>query len=88
MTRFEVFVDGTNGNTILKPVNGTIGTTAFTTSGGVIKRDSDPRRRIDLDVTIPKGNIQDLLKLAMKGSPFMAGTIFLQTKILNSALNG
>jgi len=80
-TRFEVLVDGTNGNTTLKPVTGTIGTTAFTTSGGIIKHESDPRRTIKLDVTIPSGNIQDLLMLAMKGRPFMAGTIFLQTKI-------
>jgi hypothetical protein len=80
-TRFEVVVDGTNGNTILKPVNGTIGTTAFTTSGGIIKHESDPTRRINLDVTIAKGNIRDLLSLAMKGPPFMAGEIFLQTKI-------
>ena len=80
-TRFEVLVDGTNGDTILKPVTGTIGTTPFTTNGGVIKHDSDPRRTTTLDVTIPSGNIQDLLTLAMKGRPFMAGTIFLQTKI-------
>ena len=80
-TRFEVLVDGTNGDTILKPVTGTIGTTPFTTNGGVIKHDSDPRRTTTLDVTIPSGNLQDLLTLAMKGRPFMAGTIFLQTKI-------
>jgi hypothetical protein len=88
VTRFEVLVDGTNGNTILKPVNGTIGSTAFKTSGGIIKRDSDPHRRIKLDATIPKGNIQDVLRLAMKGAPFMAGTIFLQTKIEIPPLEG
>jgi hypothetical protein len=80
-TRFEVLVDGTNGNTILKPVNGTIGTTSFTTSGGVIKHDSDPGRTIKLDVSIPKGNVQDLLRLAMKGPPFMTGKIFVKAKI-------
>jgi hypothetical protein len=80
-TRFEVLVDGTNGNTILKPVNGILGTTAFTTSGGIIKHESDLTRTINLDVTIPKGNIRDLLTLAMKGPPFMTGDIFLQTKI-------
>jgi hypothetical protein len=80
-TRFEVLVDGTNGDTILKPVTGTIGTTAFSTSGGLIKHESDPRRTTKLDVTIPHGNIEDLLTVAMKGRPFMAGTIFLQTKI-------
>src|SRR5262245_43539812 len=87
-TRFEVQVDGTNGNTILKPVNGVIGRTAFTTSGGVIKHESDKHRSITLDVTIPKGNIQDLLALAMNGSPFMSGQIFLKTKIDIPPLTG
>jgi len=87
-THFEVLVDGTNGNTVLKPVTGTIGTTAFTTSGGIIKQELDPSRAVELDVTIPNGNIQDLLTLAMKGSPFMAGTILLQTKIAIPPLTG
>jgi hypothetical protein len=87
-TRFEVEVDGTNGNTILKPVNGVIGKTAFTTSGGVIKHESDKHRSIALDVTIPEGNIQDLLALAMKGSSFMSGQIFLKTTIEIPPLTG
>ena len=45
-TQFEVLVDGTNGNTILKPVTGSIGTTPFITSGGVIKNEMSDRRRI------------------------------------------
>ena len=49
-TKFEVQVDGTNGNTILKPVQATLGSTRFTTSGGVIKHEEDARRRIDLTV--------------------------------------
>jgi hypothetical protein len=57
-TSFEVEVDGTNGNTILKPVTGKIGTTAFTTSGGVIKHESDSHRTIALDVSIPKGTFR------------------------------
>jgi hypothetical protein len=87
-THFTVLVDGTNGNTVLQPVTGVVGTTAFTTSGGIIKHESDPSRAIELNVTIPKGNIQDLLKLAMKGAPFMAGTISLQTKIVIPPLTG
>ena len=37
-TRFEVMVDGTNGNTTLKPVVATLGSTHFTTSGAVFFR--------------------------------------------------
>src|SRR5215467_5078025 len=80
-TQFQVRVDGTNGNTILKPVHGTLGTTNFSTSGGIIRHETDAARAIKLDVMMPKGNLLDLLRLAMKDAPFMEGQIFLQTKI-------
>ena len=87
-TQFEVLVDGTNGNTILKPVHGTLGTTNFETSGGIIKRDADAARAIGLDVIMPKGNLRDLLGLAMKGAPFMEGRILLKAKIDIPPLTG
>lgn len=87
-TRFDVLVDGTNGNTILKPVVGTIGTTTFTTSGGVIKHEINDHRGISLDVTMPNGNLRDLLTLGMKGAPFMEGRISLTTKIDIPPLSG
>jgi hypothetical protein len=87
-TQFEVLVDGTNGNTILKPVHGTLGTTNFTTSGGIIKNKGDASRAIRLDVDMPKGNLRDLLTLAMNGPPFMEGRIFLKAKIDIPPLTG
>jgi hypothetical protein len=87
-TRFEVEVDGTNGNTILKPVRATLGKTKFTTSGGVIKHEANQRRTIKLDVSMPQGDLEDLLKLAMKGSPFMEGQIALKTSIDIPPLSG
>jgi hypothetical protein len=81
VTQFEVLIDGTNGNTILQPVRAMLGTTKFTTSGGVVKHESDLRRTISLDVSIPQGDLRDLLRLAVKGTPFMEGQIFLKTKI-------
>jgi hypothetical protein len=87
-TQFEVLVDGTNGNTILKPVHGTLGMTSFTTSGGIIKNDGDASRAIRLNVDMPKGNLRDLLTLAMKGPPFMEGRIVLKTKIDIPPLTG
>jgi hypothetical protein len=87
-TRFEVHVDGTNGDTILKPVNGILGSTSFTTSGGIIKHETDLRRTISLNVSMPRGNIHDLLALAMKGTPFMEGRIALKTKIDIPPLTG
>src|SRR5215813_1367714 len=87
-TRFDVLVDGTNGNTVLRPVYGTLGTTSFTTSGGIIKHEGDAARGISLNVSMPKGNLQDLLRLAMKGPSFMEGVISLNTRIDIPPLTG
>ena len=87
-TRFEVRVDGTSGDTILRPVIGSLGGTNFRTSGGIIRHESDLRRTISLNVSMPSGNIDDLLSLAMKGTPFMRGKISLNTKIDIPPLTG
>ena len=81
VARFTVLVDGTNGNTILQPVNATLGSTSFTTSGGIIKHEANQRRTISLDVAMPNGDLHDVLRLAMKGTPFMAGRLVLHTSL-------
>jgi len=78
-TRFEVLVDGTNGNTILKPVIGTLGKTSFTTSGAVITRDNDVNRSVRLDVTMPRGYLRDLPTLSTA-----AGTL-LRIRVVGSS---
>jgi hypothetical protein len=88
LTRFEVQVDGTNGNTILQPVHATLGSTRFRTSGAVLKHEGDKRRHIDLKVDMPNGNLRDVLRLAMKGQPFMEGKLFLKTSLSLPPLSG
>ena len=88
VTQFEALIDGTNGNTILQPVRATLGTTTFTTSGGVIRHERDSRRTISLEVSMPQGNLRDLLLLAVKGTPFMEGQIILQTRVDIPPLTG
>lgn len=87
-TSFEVQVDGTNGNTILSPVIATLGSTHFTTSGAVIKREKKARRSISLDVTMRDGNLTDLLRLGVKGQPSMEGRVSMTTKIDIPPLTG
>jgi hypothetical protein len=86
--RFTVLVDGTNGNTILQPVQATLGSTNFTTSGGIVKHEANQPRAISLDVAMPNGNLRDVLRLAMKGPPFMEGRLVLNTKIHIPPLTG
>ncbi|MDX1983297.1 MAG: AsmA-like C-terminal region-containing protein [Bryobacteraceae bacterium] len=87
-TEFEAVVDGTNGNTTLRPVRALLGSTRFTTSGAIIRHDGDRRRTISLDVNMPDGNLTDLLRLAMKGQPSMEGRIDLKTRIDVPPLSG
>jgi hypothetical protein len=87
-TKYEVLVDGTNGNTTLKPVEATLGSTHFTTSGVVVKHDGDRHRSIKLDVNMPHGHMRDVLRLAMKGEPFMEGTLNLRTMLEVPNLDG
>ena len=81
LARFTVLVDGTNGNTTLQPVAATLGSTKFTTSGGIIRHEANQPRAISLDVSMPDGNLRDVLRLAMKGDPFMEGRLALTTNI-------
>jgi hypothetical protein len=87
-TRFQVKVDGTNGNTTLQPVVARLGVTDFTTSGGIVKHERDSRRTISLEAHMPNGQLADVLRLAMKGEPFMEGIISLDTKVDVPPLSG
>lgn len=81
-TKFEVEVDGTNGNTILKPVHAQLGSSRFVTSGSVIKNHGDPKRTIILDVKMNGQHLEDFLRLAMKGpTPFLTGIFDLNARI-------
>ncbi|MGD0436316.1 MAG: AsmA-like C-terminal region-containing protein [Bryobacteraceae bacterium] len=87
-TRFEALVDGTNGNTVLEPVRAKLGNTNFTTEGAVIKHENQTQRTISLKVSMPKGDLRDLLRLAVKGTPFLEGLINLKASIDIPPLTG
>ena len=81
-TRFHAFVDGTNGNTLLEPVDATLGDTSFTAKGGVVRNKDEIGKTVDLAVVLQRGNIQDLLRLAVKGAkPFLRGGVSLNMKL-------
>jgi hypothetical protein len=82
-TRFHSIVDGTNGNTLLQPVDATLGATKIRASGGVVERDGEEGRTVELDVVIDDGRLEDVLRLAVKGpQPPMTGVMTLHTKFL------
>jgi hypothetical protein len=82
-TRFHSIVDGTNGNTLLQPVEATLGGTKIHAAGGVVEREGEDGRTVELDVVIDAGRLEDILRLAVKGpQPPMTGVMKLRTKFL------
>jgi len=82
-THFEAVIDGTNGNTVLKHIDATLGQSRLVVSGAVIGRPGIDGRTITFDATIPNGRLDDVLRLAVKGkTPPLTGDIEVKTKIL------
>ena len=82
-TTFHAVVDGTNGNTYLKQVDGKLEETPISASGSIDSQPGVKGRTVKLDVKITDGRIQDVLKLAVRApKPVMVGRIALQGALL------
>lgn len=82
-TRFKAIVDGTNGNTFLEQVDARLLQSHIHARGAVVRTQDVKGRKVELDITIDNARIEDLLKLAMKGSkPPLTGAVKVNTKFL------
>ena len=80
--QYKALVDGADGDTYLKQIQAKLGNTNFTAMGEVVGLKGHPGRAIHLDVLMPKGNLTDVLKLAIKGNEqFLSGFINLKSSI-------
>jgi hypothetical protein len=78
-TRFDATVDGTDGDTYLNSVSGKFLETSLQTKGAVVGASGVQGRTVRVHVTIDNGRMEDLLRLAVKGSePVMTGTLALR----------
>ena len=81
-TDFSAFVDGTNGDVILKKVSARLGRTSLDVKGEIVDLTPLKSRTIVLDANSSGGRIEDLLRLTVKSSkPLMVGTVKLTTRI-------
>jgi hypothetical protein len=81
-TDFHAIVDGTDGDTYLDPVQARFLQTSFTASGKIVRVKEPHGHEIDLEVTMGRGAIEDLLKLGVRTDPpIMTGPIRLKTKL-------
>ncbi len=82
-TKFHAIVDGTNGNTYLRPVNGHFLHTDIVTNGEVAGQKGKKGKTISLDVNMEKAYVQDVLALASKAvPPMLTGQLVLQAKLV------
>jgi hypothetical protein len=89
-TNFHAVVDGTNGDTWLKPVDAILGRSHFTVEGEVIRAQAvtlssgaivrPSGRDISLNVNVQHGRMEDFLRLTSKsGTPLLTGDLVLKT---------
>jgi AsmA-like C-terminal region len=80
-TDFHAIVDGTSGDTFLQPVKAKILNSWLVANGSVVRVQDPKGHRVELDVVIVYGRIEDLLKLAIRTDPpVMTGAVQLKTK--------
>jgi len=81
-TEFHATVDGTSGDTYLRPVNATFLQSSFTASGSVVRVRVPKGHDIELDVVLEHAQIEDLLKLGVRTDPpIMNGPVEMKTRL-------
>jgi hypothetical protein len=81
-TTFSATVDGTNGDTLLHPVNAQFGRSTVVAQGEIAGEQGVPGKTIMLDATAEDGDVADILRMGVKSEPPpMNGRIRFHTKI-------
>jgi hypothetical protein len=81
-TEFHAIVDGTSGDTYLRPVNATFLHSSFTANGSVVRVSAPNGHDIELDVAMDDARIEDLLKLGVHTDPsIMSGPVEMKTRL-------
>jgi hypothetical protein len=85
-TEFHAVVDGMTGDTRLDPVRAMVGHTVLMAIGSVTRAAGVKGHDTDLTVVIEKGQIEDMLTLALKASPpLMRGALTLKMHFFDPA---
>jgi len=81
-TEFHAIVDGTSGDTYLRPVTATLLHSSFTANGSVVRVTTPKGHDIELDVVLDHAQIEDLLKLGVRTDPpIMSGPVEMKTRL-------
>ncbi|MGA2920519.1 MAG: hypothetical protein ABSE28_05400 [Candidatus Sulfotelmatobacter sp.] len=81
-TEFHAIVDGTNGDTYLKPVNATLLHSSFTANGSATRVSHPHGHDVEPDIVMDHAQIEDLLELGVRTNPpVMTGPVAMKTKL-------
>jgi len=81
-TTFVALVDGSNGDTFLHDVDARLGRTPIKANGGILHTPGRKGRTVVLQATIAKGQLPDVLRLALNDKePFMNGLLSLRSML-------
>ena len=81
-TEFHAIVDGTSGDTYLKPVKATLLHSSFTANGSITRVHNPNGHDVELDVAMDRARIEDLLTLGVHTDPpVMTGPVEMKTKL-------
>lgn len=82
-TKFHAIVDGTDGDTLLSPVDASFLSTELICKGGVYGKKEQPGKTIALDVTTRRGRVEDLLHLTVREKrPMLTGAVDFRTRMV------
>jgi hypothetical protein len=82
-TDYSATVDGTNGDTLLHPVNAVLVRSLIFSEGSVVQVPGKKGHLITINASVPKGRIQDFLSLAIiSDKPMMTGVVKLKAKLI------
>jgi hypothetical protein len=78
---YHAVVDGTNGDTRLERIDGSFLNTSLVATGAVLDVPGGDGHRVSLDVTIDRGRLEDVLRLAVgTPKPPLSGALQLHTR--------
>lgn len=82
-TQFHSIVDGTDGDTLLQPVDAHFLSSEFICKGGVVHEPGAPGKTVSLDATSRHARMEDILTLVVGGAtPFVTGDVNFKSMIV------
>ena len=81
-TKFHSIVNGTDGDTILDPVDASFGQSEFICRGGIVKHPGNKGKTVSLNAVAPDARMEDILRLVIGGRPALTAAVDFRTKIV------